>query len=197
MNRTEKSAHRDTVHRIANCLRRRFSIASFVLRSGCGLPVTATGVPLQTPHWPTRICINRSSLSADKGPCQAHFLFTTFCVAMPLAKIARRCFMQQLCNAIRTIESMEVRVAVHYHARFRERSMKEDRSREDVSRKGAKPQREEKKINHEEHEGPQRRGKNDRRFLLSHCAICVSVVIPFAPKPPLCVSSPEFRVRSL
>jgi hypothetical protein len=136
-----KSAHRETVHRIANCLRHRFSIASFVLNFGCGSPVTATGVPLQTPHWSTHNCINRSSLSADKGRCQAHFLITTFCVAMPLAQIARRCSMQQVCNAIRTIEWMEVSVTVHYHARFRERSMREDGNLEEVSRKGAMAQR--------------------------------------------------------
>src|SRR3954470_554823 len=108
MNPRRIGAHRETVHQIANCLRRHFSAASFVLGFGCGSPVTATGVPLQTPHWPTHICINRSSLSADKGPCQAHFLFTTFCVAKPLAQIARRCSMQQVCDAIGTIESMKV-----------------------------------------------------------------------------------------
>ena len=130
MNRRRTGAHRETVHRIANCLRRRFSIASFVLRSGCGLPVTATGVPLQTPHWSTHICINRSSLSADKGRCQAHFFFTTFCVARPLAKSARSCSTQQICDAIRTRESTKVSVVVHYHARFRERSMREDGNHE-------------------------------------------------------------------
>ena len=43
-------AHRETVHRITYCLRRRFAVASGLLISGCGLPVTMTGVPLQTPH---------------------------------------------------------------------------------------------------------------------------------------------------
>src|SRR4051812_25164160 len=108
-------AHRETVHRIANCLRRRFSIASFVLRSGCGLPITATGVPLQTPHRPTHVCISRSSLSADEGPCQAHFLFTTFCVVKALAQVARCCSTQEVCDGIRMIELMKVRVTVHYH----------------------------------------------------------------------------------
>jgi hypothetical protein len=44
------SAHRETVNLTGHCLRRRFSNAKSVLRFGCGLPVTSTGVPLQTPH---------------------------------------------------------------------------------------------------------------------------------------------------
>jgi hypothetical protein len=123
MNRRRMGAHRETVHRIANCLRRRFSMASFLLNLGCGSPITSTGVPLQTPHWPTHNCINRPSLSADKARCQAHFLLTTFCVAKPLAQIARQCSALQICDAIGTMESTKVSVAVHYHARFRERSM--------------------------------------------------------------------------
>ena len=110
-------------HRIANCLRRRFSMASFVLSPGCGSPVTVTGVPLQTPHWSTRNCINRSSLSADKARCQAHFFITTFCVATPLAQTARQCSTLQMCDTIGATESTKVRVVVHYHTRFRERSM--------------------------------------------------------------------------
>ena len=141
MNRRRTGAHRETVHRIANCLRRRFSMASFVLSLGCGLPITSTGVPLQTPHWPTRNCINRSSLSADKGRCQAHFFFTTFCVARPLAQIARQCSALHICDSIRVIESARVRVVVHYHTRFRERSIRWDGKYEEVSRKGAKSQR--------------------------------------------------------
>src|SRR4029079_12304487 len=44
------SAQSGTVNRIGQCLRPRFSNASSVLRFGFGLPVTSTGVPLQTPH---------------------------------------------------------------------------------------------------------------------------------------------------
>jgi hypothetical protein len=50
MNWRRCGAHRETVHQNCHCLRRRFSVASFVPSAGCGLPVTTTGVPLQTSH---------------------------------------------------------------------------------------------------------------------------------------------------
>ena len=92
-----------------HCLRRRFSIASFVLASDAACPVTLTGVPLQTPHMLMHNCINSTPLSADNVRCQAHFFFTTFCVARPLAEIVARCSAHDfIANIVTQIEKSRI-----------------------------------------------------------------------------------------
>jgi hypothetical protein len=80
--------------------------------------------------------------------------------------------MQQVWDAIGTIESMKVSIAVHYHGRFRERSMKENRSAEDISRKGAKSPRDAKKLTTKT-QSTQR--KKEERFVLFAIAFVLFV----------------------
>src|SRR5213075_722762 len=48
--------------------------------------------------------------------------------------------MQHFCGALLTMKRANAIGVVHYHARFRERSMRYDGNHEEVSRKGAKAQ---------------------------------------------------------
>ena len=79
-----------------SCLRRRVSVASLMPSSGCGQPVTTTGVALQTSTNVDTRSHQRTSLSADHTRCQAHFFITTFCIAVPLAEFVARCSAQCL-----------------------------------------------------------------------------------------------------
>lgn len=106
-------AHREATHPTKLCLRCHFSRASFVLSFGCGHSATTTEVPLQTPHQSTQICINSTSLSADRCRCQAHFFVTTFCVALALAEIDARCSAQHLRRCFR-VRAHEIGAASYY-----------------------------------------------------------------------------------
>jgi len=65
-----------------------------------------------------------------------------------------------------------VSVAIHYHARLRERSIREDTNFEDVSRKGAMPQREAKELTTKKMKDTKKK-EVDLGYLLSLCALCV------------------------
>jgi hypothetical protein len=143
MNRRATGAHREPVHRIANCLRRRFSIASFDSNFGCGSPVPATGVPLQTAH--DRHAIASTARHCPRINSGVKHIFSSqhFVYRDHLHKLRLGVPCNNFAPRFLTIKSQNAGGVVHYHARFRERSMNAWWKIEEVSRKGAKSRSEE------------------------------------------------------
>ena len=72
----------------------------------------------------TQICINCTSLSADNARCQAHFFFTTFCIADTLAQIDAHCSARRLRCYFTQSFARKIGNFGYYLARLVERSMK-------------------------------------------------------------------------